>query len=199
MGHVKERRVRMSASVLTEANFDGMLLATLLADEEKRDGVDIRVVSGLSSGLSVARTMLAVKRRPVAVVIDADSPEQEVASERQRSAEEVLADAASGVPFRVIVAVPELAILFFERPQLLKRVYGKSVTAWVTELGQVSPRRALQKLDPDLSYEYLRFKILRAMDEADIKALRATALIQELPRFLKEAVEYSKRSAVSRV
>jgi len=196
---MKERRVRMRASVLTEANFDGMLLATLLADEEKRDGVEIRVVSGLSSGYSVARTMLAVKRIPVAVVIDADSPEQEVASERQRSAEEVLGDAASGVPFRVIVAVPELEILFFKRPQLLKKVYGKSVTALVTELGQVSPRRALQKLDPDLSYEHLRFKILRAMDEADIKALRATALIKELLSFLREAVEYSRRSAVSRV
>jgi len=189
----------MSASVLTEANFDGMLLATLLADEEKRDGVEIRVVSGLSSGYSVARTILAVKRIPVAVVIDADSPEQEVASERQRSAEEVLGDAASGVPFRVIVAVPELEILFFKRPHLLKKVYGKSVTALVTELGQVSPRRALQKLDPDLSYEHLRFKILRAMDDADINALRTTAVIKELLSFLREADEYSKRSAVSRV
>jgi hypothetical protein len=199
MGLVRQRRVRMSASVLTEANFDGMLLATLLADEEKREGIEIGVVSGLSSGYSFARTMLAVKRIPVAVVIDAHSPEQEAASERQRSVEEVLGDAAAGVPFRVIVAVPELEILFFKRPQLLKKVYGKNVTALITELGQVSPRRALQKLDPDLNYEHLRFKILKAMDEEDIKALRATALIKELLSFLREAVEYSKRSAVSRV
>ena len=189
----------MTASVLTEANFDGMLLATLLADEQKRDGIEIGVVSGLSAGYSFARTMLAVKRIPVAVVIDADSPEQEVAWERQRSVEEVLGDAASGVPFRVIVAVPELAILFFERPQLLKKVYGKSVTSLVTEIGQVSPRRALQKLDPDLSYEHIRFKILKAMNEEDIKALRATTLIKELLSFLRQAVEYSKRLAVSRV
>ncbi len=140
-----------------------------------------------------------MKRIPVAVVIDADSPEQEVASERQHSAEEVLGDAAGGVPFRVIVAVPELEILFFKRPQLLKKVYGKSLTALVTELGRVSPGRALKRLDPDLSDLHLQFKILRAMDEADIKALRATALIKELLSFLREAVEYSKRSAVSRV
>jgi hypothetical protein len=143
--------------------------------------------------------MLAEKRMPVAVVIDADSPEQEVAAERQRNAEEVLGDAASGVPFRVIVAVPELEILFFQRPQLLRKVYAKSVTALITELGQVSPRRALQKLDPNLSSEHLRFKILRAIDETDIKAVRATALIKVLLTFLTEAVEYSKRSAVSKV
>ncbi len=189
----------MGVSVLTESNFDGMLLETLLADERERDGIEIGVVSGLSSGYSYARTMLAVKRIPVAVVIDADSPEQEVASERQRSAEEVLGDAAGGVPFRVIVAVPELAILFFERTQLLKKVFGKKVTALVIELGKVSPRRALQKLEPDLDYEHLRFKILRAMDEADIKALRATAFIEDLLSFLGEALAYSKRPAVSRV
>jgi hypothetical protein len=189
----------MNATVLTEANFDGMLLATLLADEEKRDGIEIGVVSGLSSGYSFARTMLAVKRIPVAIVIDADSPEEEVAPERRRNAEEVLGDAASGVPFRVIVAIPELEILFFTRPQLLKKVYGKKVTTLITELGQVSPRRALQKLDPDLSYEHLRFKILKAMDDVDINALRATALIEELLSFLREAVEYSKPSAVSSV
>ncbi len=67
------------------------------------------------------------------------------------------------------------------------------------EYESVSPRRALQKLDPDLSYDHLRFKILRAMDEADFKSLRAIALIKELLRFLTEAVEYSKGSAISRV
>jgi hypothetical protein len=189
----------MSVSVLTESNFDGMLLATLLADERERDVMEIGVVIGLSSGYSFARTMLAVKRTPVAVVIDADSPEPEVASERRRDVEEVIGDAAGGVPFRVIVAVPELAILFFKRPQLLKRVYGKGVTALVTELGQVSPRRALQKLDLGLDYERLRFKILKAMDAEDIKALRATDLIEDLLSFLREANKYSKRPAVSRV
>ena len=34
---------------------------------------------------------------------------------------------------------PELEILFFERPQLLKKVYGKSVTALITELGESEP------------------------------------------------------------
>jgi hypothetical protein len=189
----------MSVSVLTESNFDGMLLATLLADERARDGIEIGVVKGLSSGYSFARTMLAVKRTPVAVVIDADSPEPEVASEHRRSVEEVLGDAAVGVPFRVIVAVPELAILFFERPQLLKKVYGNGVTALVTELGQVSPRRALQKLEPALDYEHIRFKILKAMDEEDIKALRGTDLIEELLSFLREANKYSRRPAVSKV
>jgi hypothetical protein len=53
-----------------------MLLATLLAPEEKRDGIEVRIVGGLTAGYSFARTMLAVKRVPVAIVINADSPER---------------------------------------------------------------------------------------------------------------------------
>jgi hypothetical protein len=188
----------MSVSVLTESNFDGMLLTTLLAAERGRDGVDVGVVKGLSSGYSVARTILAVKRIPVAVVIDADSPEPEVASERQRRAEEVLADIAGGVPFRVIVAVPELEILFFERLDLLHRVFGH-VDRHVFELALLSPRRAIGKLAPDEPYEFARFRILRAMDADDVQALRETELIRDLLGFIETAARYSKRSAVSRM
>jgi hypothetical protein len=189
----------MSVSVLAESNFDGMLLTTLLAEEQDRDGIEVRVVGGLSSGYSFARTMLAVKRIPVAVVIDADSPELEVASERKRRAEEILGDAAGGVPFRVIVAVPELEILFFGSPALLHRVFGDDVDEHVIELAQLSPRRAIKKLTLGEPYEYARFRILRAMDAADIEALRDTYLIRDLLSFIKVAVEYSKRSAVSSV
>jgi hypothetical protein len=188
----------MSVSVLTEGNFDGMLLAKLLANEQERDVIEVGVVNGLSSGFSFARTILAVQRTPVVVVIDADSPEPEVASERKLRAEEVLDDAAGGVPFRVIVAVPELDILFFKRPELLRRVFGK-VDEHVIELAQLSPRRAIEKLSPGESYKTAWLRIFSAVDDADVKALREADLIQDLLRFVGSAVESSKHSAVSKV
>jgi hypothetical protein len=188
----------MSVSVLTEANFDGMLLTTLLAEEQQRDGIEVGVVSGLSPSYSVARTILAVERMPVAVVIDADSPEPEVASERKRRAEEMLDDVAGGVPFRVIVAVPELEILFFERPDLLHRVFGH-IDQHVFELARLSPRRAIGKLAPEQPYEFARFRILRAMDVDDVRVLRESDLVRDLLRFIEMAARYSKRPAVSKV
>jgi hypothetical protein len=188
----------MNLSVLTQSNFDGMLLATLLAEEQERGEIEVRVASGLTSGYSVARTILAVKRIPVAVVIDADSPEPEVASERRRRAEEVLGDAAGGVPFRVIVAVPELEILFFERPDLLRRVFGE-LDEHVMELARLSPRRAIGKLAPGEPYESACFRILRATDADDVQALRETDLIRDLLSFIEIAVKDSGRPAVSKV
>lgn len=189
----------MSVSVLAESNFDGMLLSTLLAEEQKAGAVEVGVAHGLTSGYSLARTMLAVKRKPVAVVIDADSPEPEVATERKRRAEEVLGDAAGGVPFRVIVAVPELEVLFFKRLNLLKKAFGKKGDEHVIELAQLSPRRAIKKLAPDEPYEKARFQLLRAMTPADVKALRGTDLIQDLLDFIKTGVGNSDQSVISKV
>ncbi len=188
----------MNATVLTEGNFDGMFLATLIAEEQDRYGIEIRAVGGKSSVYSFARTLLAVKRIPVAVVIDADSPEPEVAEERQRTAEEVIGDVASGIPFRVIVAVPELEILFFRRPELVRRVFGEVVNDHLMELAQLSPRRALQRLASDKSIEVARVKLLKAMDNDDLRAIREMDTVQNLLTFVKIAVDYSTRVLVSK-
>jgi hypothetical protein len=187
----------MNATVLTEENFDGMFLAALIASERLRDGIQIRVGGGESPGHSFARTMLAVRRTPVAVVINADSPEPKAAMERQSSAEEVIGIAAFGVPFRVLVAVPELDILFFQRPELLSRVFGVPISDHVMELAQLSPRRALKKIDGEESLENIRVRLLRAMNATDLEAFRATELIQDLLSFIKVAVEFSSHSLVS--
>jgi hypothetical protein len=188
----------MNVNVLTEGNFDGLLLAKLIAEEEGRDDVEIKVVGGKSSLYSVARTLLAVRRKPVAVVFDAHTPEPDAALERQREAEDVIGDVAGGVPFRVLVAVPELEVLFFQRPELLRRVFGEAINEHVMELAQLSPRRALQKLAPDKPYESIRIDVLRAMDPSDVQALRnESPLIQDLLSFITTTVGRSPRSAVS--
>ncbi len=188
----------MSVSVLAGSNFDGMLLATLLRGEQERNEVEVRVVSGLTSGYSVARTFLAVQRVPVAVVIDADSPEPEVALERRRRAEEVLGDVAGGVPYRVIVAMPELEVLFFERPGLLRRVFGE-VDGHVMDLARLSPSRAIARLAPGEPPELARFRLLRAMDAEDIQALREIEPIRDLLCFIELAHENLRHPAVSEV
>jgi hypothetical protein len=188
----------MNVNVLTEGHFDGMLLAKLIAEEQGRSDVEINVLGGRSSLYSYARTQLAVRRIPVAVVFDAQTPEPEAALERQREAEEVIGDVAGRVPFRVLVAVPALEVLFFQRPELLRRVFGEAVNEHVMELGQLSPRRALQKLAPDRPFEDVRIDVLRAMDPSDVQALRnESPLIQDLLSFITTTVGRSPRSAVS--
>jgi hypothetical protein len=120
--------------------------------------------------------------------------------ERQREAEEVIGDVAGRVPFRALVAVPVLEVLFFQRPELVRRVYGEAVNEHVLELAELSPRRALQKLDPEKPFEDVRINVLRAMDASDVQALRTNSpLIQDLLSFIATVVACSSRPAVSAV
>jgi hypothetical protein len=181
----------MIGCILTESTFAGFLISRILSDEEKSD-IEIRAVGGLSSIYSVARTFLASRRTPVVLVLDADSPEPAVASQRRQMAEEVVGDVASGVPYKVIVAVPEMEILLFRRPELLRRLFGEALTDHVVELAQYSTRGALQKLAPGELYDALRRRILRAMTADDFRDLHQSDLIQELIGFLQSIRERSE-------
>jgi hypothetical protein len=187
----------MNVNVLTEGNFGGMLLAKLIAEEQGRSEVEIKVLGGKSSLYSVARTLLGVRGIPVAVVFDADTPEPDAALERQREAEEVIGDVAGRIPFRVLVAVPVLEVLFFQRPELVRRVFGEAVTEHVMELAELSPRRALRKLAPDKPFENVRIDLLRAMDHSDVQALRRDSpLIRDLLSFITTTAARFARAAV---
>lgn len=173
----------MSTIVLVEGNFDRMFLAKLIAEEQAHYDVEIRVVGGISAFFSYARTLLAVSRIPVAVLMDADSSEPDAIEQRRSEAEEVIGDAANGVPFRVLVAVPTLEALFFSRPELLRRVFGEAVTDHLLELGQLSPKRTLARLGSK-SFIAIGTDLLRQLSADDILALRQTDLIQDLLQFI---------------
>ena len=64
------------------------------------------------------------------------------------------------------------------------------------ELAQLSPRRALQKLDPVKPFEHVRLDILRAMDASDVQVFRDSPLIHDLISFVT-TVGYVARTAVS--
>jgi hypothetical protein len=186
----------MTIHILTESTFDAALLATVLTEDDLREA-SIRAVDGQSSIYSVARTFLAVRQEPVAVVIDAESSDPRAVSRRRDAAEEVIGDVASGVPYRVIVAVPEMLVLLFRRPELLRRVFGNVVTDHLLELAEADPRKALRKLDPSAADDELRFRVLQAMDRDDTDALQRSDLIQELTTFLRSTRRRAEEAATA--
>jgi hypothetical protein len=178
-----ERRSFMTAHILTDSDFIAALLKRLLSAEERAD-IGIRAIDELSSMYSLARTWLASDREPVAVVIDADTPSPQGVARWRQSVEEVIGDAAGGVPYKVIIAVPEIEALFFERPEVLRRRFDGAVTDHLLELAQFSARGALRKLAADGDHEKLRWHILKTLTAEDVAALRQSDLIQEVLGFI---------------
>jgi hypothetical protein len=172
----------MIAYIGTDSDFIAALLERLLTEEER---TDIAIENDGISMYSAARTFLASRRTPAVVVIDANTPNPEGVSQVRQGAEELLHDAAGRlVPYKVIIAVPEIEALFFQRPEVLRRRFDGAVTDHLLELAQYSARAALRKLAADGNSETLRWDILKTLTDEETAALHQTELIQEVLGFI---------------
>jgi hypothetical protein len=186
----------MVAYVVAAEQSDVELLRRLL-DEELRREVKFFAGDGLDGVTSGARTLVS-QGRPVAIVIDAYASEPEAVRFRQQSMEEVVGIVAGKRPFRVIMAVPALEIIFFEAPALLERMYPGRLSPWVLEIASLSTRRALKMLDPALDPQTFRKRVLDELKEGDIPALQGTSVIRELSDFLRMVQEREAQATGSR-
>ena len=90
----------MRTHVLVESNQSAIMLTKLLSAEQEAGLIEIRAARPSSSLYSAARTLLAVRGEPVALLLDADSTYPEAVARRQLTAEEVVDDVASSAPVR---------------------------------------------------------------------------------------------------
>src|SRR5438270_13642053 len=115
----------MMLHILLETNRAELLLVKLLQAERQAGSVTIRSDAIQTSLYASARTLLIVRREPVAVVLDAESTYPTVADRQRQAAEEVIGEAAWRAPLRILVAVPALEALLFRRPDAVARAYGQ--------------------------------------------------------------------------
>jgi len=88
------------------------------------------------------------------------------------------------LPYKIIIAVPEIEVLFFQQPEVLRRRFGGAVTDHLLELAQYSARAALRKLAADGDSEKLRWEILKSLTDEDVAALRQSELVREMLEFI---------------
>jgi hypothetical protein len=188
----------MIAYVVAESRFDVELLRRLL-DEGLRRDVEFIEGSGIDGVTSMARTLISHYRRPIAIVIDADASQEEAVRTRRQSMEEVVGSVAGRIPVGVIVAVPEIEIIFFEAPGLLQRLYPNSLPPTILEMASLSTRRAIKMLDPSASLQSFRQRVLMEMTDEDIASLRETSVLRELSGFLRKVQERESQATGSRV
>jgi hypothetical protein len=174
------------AYIVTEGQFDGALLTRLLA-EEVRSGVHITSGSGKSGAQSLARSLVAARRRPVALVLDADTTEEALIREERLVARELLAMASPGIPTEVIMAVPSMEVLFFKDRNLLGRLTADNLPdeQWVQ--ARFQPRRVLEQfLRTARASVHGLPDLLRGLEDADVALMREHPPVSEILGFLRE-------------
>jgi hypothetical protein len=151
--------------------------------------VPFKVFSGGSkySAGSLARSLLADGRGPLALVLDADSSSRGQVAAEQVYWTELMATVAGDIPVEVVLVEPEMEALLFSHPGLVGHLLHQSVTPEQELRGRFQPKVVLAELTAPSGKWSLEEAVQRLRDEdldrlaADGPFLALAAFIRRLP------------------
>jgi hypothetical protein len=191
----------MKAYVLSEGEFDREFLAFLVEKRFGRSagGVAVLASSGKSNAVSFARSLLAVRGKPVALVVHSDTTDESQAASLANDLRTELAQVAPPTAFRVFLAVPEIEAWLFKDSAYLEHLLGAPLDPALLPLAEVRPKEALKrwfvekkKGPPTLS------KLMGMIRGTDPTPLLKIPVVRGLMMFLEENIGSSTHTAVSR-
>jgi hypothetical protein len=160
------------------------LLAPALSAAKGSVAVDFMEGGGWSAAESLARSILAIDREPVALVIDADSTSPTQIEERRAVTEGLLGLYAPRSRWVVILMVPTIEELFFTAPTFLAEMLGlkTKVPAAILQQARFEPKVALTKLLDTSRCSFA--ELLDRIRHADPNPLQGAPEIETLREFL---------------
>ncbi len=169
--------------IVVEGQADQVLLGKLLDDLEQSVHIQFHVAEGRQSAHPLARTLQVRRGEPVALVLDADTNDTRMAEEEQSMYESYLNFTSKGVPFIVILMRPSIEEIFFEVPEILSNLTGKSLESKDILVGKAAPRMYLAELGVD----WLR--LVPSLNEQQLGVLRAVQPVAALRHFVHDITE----------
>jgi hypothetical protein len=185
----------MIAYVLMEDKSDVELLKRLIPSD-LMVGVKVVTAPSLSSLTSIATTLLVDRKKPLAIVVESKTTDDDRVEERRLSIEESLWPRAAGVPVDIILAVPSLEIAFFHNPQVLEEIVGRRLTAEQIEFARALPTTVLSTMIEGSAFNNTH-EIIDAANPLQLEIFRSSPAIAELSSFLSAVQQQEK--AVSAV
>ncbi len=176
----------MKVYLVVEGPSDQALFQRLLPSEIRSE-TTIVTAGGRSNITSLARSLMVAKQRPLAMVADADAIEKDAVEQRLEVLEELVHPVTAGVPYKVILAVPEIESWFFAVPEVLERLSGNKLSPEQRELGLLRPKEVLRQLfqvQGPLPFD----RLASGLTESEVKTLQETQPRKELIEFLTEQV-----------
>jgi hypothetical protein len=169
------------AYVITE-DIDVEILKKLLPAQLTRA---VEFIPSSYSASSKSSTLLAVKRTPLALVVDAHTDDETAIYERQDTLQYLLRQAAVRVPFKVLLAIPSIETIFFQDRPLLEQLLNRHLTDTEWELAKYHPKKSLTYF---LGENPLPGLLSKLTDQA-IMVLQKHPLIMELVEFLSSVTQ----------
>jgi hypothetical protein len=175
-------------TIVTESPRHERLLKLLLSDLMHDHPVEVIDDGDRDSARPLARQVSLLSRRPVALVIDADTVDASRVAQQQSELEWYFSLTFNGLPLQVVQFVPTIEAIFFERPRILERLLGRKLEPAVRVAGEIAPRAVLDRMLPELGGENL----MRRIDELtadDLRELRSHPTVAAIREFVAANAE----------
>src|SRR5437867_3750359 len=98
----------MKAYIVTEGQFGTDLLRVIVSHDLPGAAVGFVPCKGPYDLSSMASSILAARRTPVALVVETHTTHAESIQERRITLRDLLRPTAAGIPFAMILAIPEI-------------------------------------------------------------------------------------------
>ena len=181
----------MKPYVVTEGQSDAVFLKRILSATFE-DLPAIVVAGGKTATAPMAQSLLVSRNAPVAVLIDADTFDLDVAREQQRIYSDLLRPFAHRAAFRILTAVPELEHVLFDIPGLIEKELRITISDQDRSDARIHPKQVLMRLVKRSAVETIDEFFAALSDDAATKLARAHP-IDELIQFLQNPRSHEER------
>ncbi len=172
----------MICHVVTEGKSDVTLLTELLGTEAS----EIIEAGGWSGADAYARSILAARKEPVALVIDAGTSDPNRVMERRQFMENSLGQVGPHDLWRVYLVVPEIEALLFTDRDLLEGLVEQAISEEDYIRGRYEPKKVLEKL---LNGKPRQKVFEDRLPKLDLSSLYQLPLVRELRQFIVQSTQ----------
>jgi len=173
------------AYVVTEGKSDVVILERCLPEDIVKR---VTFVPGMGSyaAMSMAATLLPVKKLPVALVLDADTENESAILEREDFLRSFLRAAAGDVPFEVFLAVPTIEAILFRDRTLVPQLTHRELSDQEWEQARYDPKQVLAVASGPLPLR----AVMEGLSEERTRVLRQQdPLLSRLTDFLTAVID----------
>jgi len=121
--------------IVVEGQADAAALRRVLPSSI-RQKCDFVIGDGKSAAISDARTILALAKEPVALVVDADDIDPSRIAEQQKTLNQLLQSAASGTPCEAFLVIPNMDSIMAHRGPVNQMPIVRALISFVKGIHQ---------------------------------------------------------------
>jgi len=145
----------MNIYIVTEGQFDALVLRAILKFKKFEFKYEILASSGYSAALSKSKSLLIKGNSKIALILDSDSTNELEVNQRKSFVNTYIGDLPIKNSFKAIWLVPEFEIIFVNNIQFLRKLLPKEPAEEILQIAKVSPKKTLESISRKKREDFL--------------------------------------------